>query len=144
MSENIYNNIKDDIFGMFDSFSEQVLKDTAGIKEEVFKDHLTTRIQISCLRDDIQRNFASLRVEMHEIIKNPCEELWYQCDHMKFINTVDFKFKQFESNFEQYIYEPNHVQFEKEEFEDKSDDSDIDTKIPDGIRDIKEFLRDEV
>ena len=130
--KNIYNKIKDEIFGMFDVFSKQVLKDTKDIKEQVLKDHLPTGTQISCLRDEIQMNFASLRVEMNEIIKNLREDLWYQCDHMKFINLIDSKFKQFESEFDQHISEPNHVKFEKE-FGDKSEDSETNTKVSDEI-----------
>ena len=75
---------------------------------------------------------------------------------MKFVNLIDSKFKQFENKFEQYIYEPNHVELEKKKSEDKSKDSDLETEASDKIFDqeseeseeqfcdiIEEFLKDE-
>ena len=92
--------IKNDIFAVKDEISgfSNAVKNIDEIKQKIFKDHLTTGIQISCLRD-----------EMKDAIKSLREDLWYQCDHMKFVNAIDEKFSIMEKKFEKFLNEPNVI-----------------------------------
>ena len=135
MSKHI-DKIKEEIHDVFGGFSEMV-NNIADIKQKMFDDRLTAGIQISCLRDEIKEGLKSLR-----------EDLWYQCDHMKFVNLIDSKFKQFESKFEQYIYEPNRIKFDKKSednfdktFEAKSKN---DMFEHNDYNSIEEFLKDDI
>ena len=93
--EKIYEKLLDEFYTMKKTY-EEFSKMVYDMKEKQSQDHLTTGIQVSCLRDEIKNDLKGLR-----------EDLWYQCDHMKFVNLIDSKFKHFESKFEKYLYEPN-------------------------------------
>ena len=114
--EKIKNDVfaaKNEIYDKVDEFSE-VIFGIKEIKEKIFKDHLTTGIQISCLRD-----------EMKDALKNLREDLWYQCDHTKFVKAMDSKFSIMEKKFDKLLNEPNDVVNEETSIEQKDEIKEI-------------------
>ena len=81
----------------------ELIQITEEMKKKIYQYHLTTGIQISCLRDEMKDSFKGLK-----------EDLWYQCDHMKFVNALDSKFAVMESKFRNFVYEPNHIKAQED------------------------------
>ena len=50
---------------------------------------------------------------MKEHLKSLREDLWNQCDHMKFINALDSKFAVIEQKFHKFLYQENFITDEK-------------------------------
>ena len=101
--DNIYEKFANDIYNKFEGMKCDIYDMMAElqpsikeIKEKVFQDHITTGIQLDRLRDDIQVEIKDLR-----------ESLWYQCDHMKFVNLINNKFSELNKKIDKHIYEPN-------------------------------------
>ena len=82
------------------------------IKEKVFQDHLTTGIQLDRLRDDLQVEIKDLR-----------KSLWYQCDHMKFVNLINNKFSELNKKIDKHIYKPNAKMYFDNVYKDESEEN---------------------
>ena len=67
------------------------------------------------LKDEIKKDLKGLR-----------EVIWYQCDHMKFANMIDSKFKQLELNFNAHVSE--RIKSDEEEKETTASDEKSDKK----------------
>ena len=87
-----FKDMKNDIY---ERISELLIV-SEEIKKKLYQDRVATVIQVDRLREDLRADLKSWR-----------EDLWYQCDHMKFVNVINSKFHELNQKMVKHIYEPN-------------------------------------